>query len=53
MKNIEKLSDKELYDLCKQFGSSALMWRRKFESLLPEVEKRQLYKKHKFHSVYE
>jgi len=53
MKNIEKLSDKELYDLCKQFGSSALMWRRKFEWLLPEVEKRQLYKKHKFHSVYE
>jgi len=29
------------------------MWRRKFESLLPEVEKRKLYKKHKFYSIYE
>lgn len=29
------------------------MWRRKFEALLPEVEKRQLYKKHKFHSIFE
>ncbi len=47
------LSDKELYSLCKKFGENALHWRRKFTGLLPEVNRRKLYKKKNFSSIFE
>ncbi|MFH1284657.1 MAG: hypothetical protein ABIH78_03665 [Candidatus Peregrinibacteria bacterium] len=53
MKNIQNLSDKELYGLCQEFGKNIKIWKRKFAVCLPEVEKRKLYKKYGFHSLYE
>lgn len=47
------LSDKELYLLCKKYGENALMWRRKFTGLLPEVNRRRLYEKKGLGSVFE
>lgn len=47
-----QLSDAELYQLCCQFGASALEARRKFLGLLPEVDKRRLYEKHGFPSIF-
>ncbi len=52
-KNPQKLSDKELFKLCREFGSNALRWRRKFAGLLPEVFKRRLYEKKGFSSIFE
>jgi len=60
--NFEKLSDKELYAICKKCGAAALEARRKFAGLLPEVYTRELkerekgrswLKKRGFFSVYE
>ena len=47
------LSDKELYRLCKKYGENALMWRRKFTGLLPEVNRRRLYERKGFSSIFE
>ncbi len=47
------LSDEQLYLLCKRFGSQALLARRKFIGLLPEIFRRQIYLKKKFSSIYE
>ncbi len=47
------LSDDQLFLLCKRFGSQALLARRKFIGLLPEVFRRQIYLKKKFSSIYE
>lgn len=47
------MTDKELYRLCKKYGAAALEARRKFAGLLPEVNKRRLYEKKGFHSIYE
>ncbi len=47
------LNDKELYTLCKKYGENALMWRRKFTGLLPEVNRRRLYEKKGFGSIFE
>ena len=38
---IEKISDENLFELCKQFGARALEARRKFLGLLPEVNRRE------------
>ena len=51
--NFKKLGDRDLYNLCQKYGSNARMWQRKFASLLPEVEKRELYRKYGFYSIYE
>ncbi len=48
-----KLSDKDLYALCKEYGQKARLWRRKFAGLLPEVFSRGLYKRRRFGSIYE
>lgn len=48
-----KISDNELYVLCKKYGTAALIWRRKFIALLPEVYKRKLYEKKGFSSIFE
>ncbi len=47
------LSDEQLFLLCKRFGSQALLARRRFIGLLPEVFRRQIYLKKKFSSIYE
>ena len=46
------MTDKQLLDLCQKFGSNARKWSRKFAALLPEVDRRKLWKK-KFHSIHE
>lgn len=35
------MTDKQLYHLCKKYGSRALLARRRFAGLLPEVQKRE------------
>jgi len=45
------MTDKELYKLCCECGAKARMWSKKFASLLPEVEKRKLWKKRGFYSI--
>ena len=51
--DIEKLSDKELIGLCENFGKNVLHWKRKFIGLIPEVNRRKLYEKKRFSSIYE
>ena len=53
MTKYKKLSDKELYRLCKEYGLAARIWRRRFAGLLPEVVERRLYKKKGYTSIYE
>lgn len=50
---ITQLTDQELYRKAKLYGKNALLWRRKFMGLLPEVERRRLYEKKGFGSVFE
>lgn len=47
------LTDEKLYELCRRYGSSALLWRQKFIGLLPEVNRRRLYERKGFSDVYE
>lgn len=49
----EKLSDRELYEKCRLYGGNARAWSKKFAALLPEVERRRLYEKYGFYSVFE
>jgi len=51
--NIRKISDEKLYQLCKEFGDKTRLWRQRFIGLLPEVNRRKLYKKKGFGSVFE
>lgn len=51
--NCAQLSDEKLLQLCQQYGAQARTWRQKFAGLLPEVNKRQLYAKKGFHSIFE
>ncbi len=46
------LTDQNLYHLCQTYGSRALEWRRKFTGLLPEVNKRRLFEKKGFPSIF-
>ena len=47
------MSDSGIYRLCKKWGEEALHARRKFAGLLPEVNKRRLYERRGFMSIYE
>jgi len=62
MNSFQKLSDKELYSICKKWGAAVLTARRKFGGLLPEVQRREMaakreggswVKKRGFSCVYE
>ena len=62
MNYIQKLSDKNLYVICKKWGAAALVARKKFAGLLPEVYRREMaarekggswLQKRKFTCVYE
>lgn len=50
--NNQNLSDQNLFRLCKTYGARALEWRRKFIGLLPEVNRRCLYEKKGFGSIF-
>ncbi len=47
------LRDDQLLSLCVKFGARALKWRRRFTGLLPEVQRRRLYEKKGFNSIFE
>lgn len=47
------ISNDQLYNLCKKYGASALLWRQKFIGLLPEVNKRKIYEEKNFSSIFE
>jgi hypothetical protein len=50
--NLSKVSDDNLFNLCKKYGHQARFWRQKFAGLLPEVNKRRLYEKKGFKSIF-
>ena len=50
---LQKMSDAELYSKCKHFGEISLKYRWKFAGLLPEVNRRRLYEKKGFGSIFE
>ncbi len=47
------MTNKELFELCKQYGREARRWKNKFVALLPEVYKRRLYRKKGYGSIFE
>ena len=47
------MTDRELYVLCKRYGADCLGAKRRFLLLLPEVEKRKIYRQRGFCSIYE
>lgn len=51
--SVEKISDQNLYELCRGYGARALEWRQKFIGLLPEVQRRRLFERHGFGSIFE
>ena len=51
--NIQKLTDSQLYTLCKKYGTNTRLWMRKFAGLLPEVYQRKLYKRRGYVSIHE
>jgi len=48
-----KLSNENLYKLCKKYGSQTKLWRQKFIGLLPEVNRRRLFEEKGFSSIFE
>lgn len=52
LSNLQSISDQNLYSLCKTYGARALEWRQKFIGLLPEVNRRKLYEKKGFESIF-
>ena len=50
---MKTLTDEELFSLAKKYGQNALLWRRKFIGLLPEVYRRRLWEKKRFGSIFE
>lgn len=46
------MTDHELYRKAKFYGKNALLWRQKFMGLLPEVNRRRLYEKKGFPSIF-
>ena len=47
------MTDQELYEKARLYGQNALLWRQKFTGLLPEVNRRRLYERHGFGSIFE
>ncbi len=47
------LSDEQLFLLCKHYGTQAILARRKFIGLLPEIFRRKIYLKKHFSSIFE
>ncbi|MDP4007885.1 MAG: hypothetical protein Q8P68_01710 [Candidatus Peregrinibacteria bacterium] len=53
MNSTTDFSDKKLLALCKKYGTQALLWRQKFIGLLPEANRRKLYEKKGYGSIFE
>ncbi|MBI2638892.1 hypothetical protein HYW83_04865 [Candidatus Peregrinibacteria bacterium] len=51
--SVKNWSDALLYSKCKTYGFNARVWLRKFAGLLPEVNRRQLYKRRGYASLHE
>lgn len=47
------MTDKELWKLGLKYGSNARNWKKKFVALLPEIDRRGLYKNYGFASIFE
>jgi hypothetical protein len=47
------LSDKKLLAMCREYGTQVLFWRQRFIGLLPEVNRRRLYEKKGYNSIFE
>jgi len=47
------MTDQQLYEKAKFYGKNALLWRRKFMGLLPEIYKRRLFERKGFSSIFE
>ncbi len=52
-KTMKNLTDEKLLEICSRYGKLALHYRRKFIGLLPEVNRRKLYEKKGFNSIFE
>jgi hypothetical protein len=52
MEKIEQVPDAVLLTFCRQYGRDAILLHRKFIGLLPEVNRRRLYEKKGFSSIY-
>lgn len=50
--HIRQIPDQKLFDLCKKYGCQVLLWRQRFAGLLPEVNRRRLYEKKGFESIF-
>ena len=50
---LAEISDEQLFQMCRRYGSQALFWRQKFIGLLPEVNRRRLYEKKGCSSIFE
>jgi hypothetical protein len=50
---LSQLTDIALHQKAKRYGSNALLWRRKFLGLLPEIQRRKLYEQKGFNSIFE
>jgi hypothetical protein len=50
---LQKLSDADLYQRCKNYGLNARVWKRRFAGLLPEVLRRGLHRKRGCVSIHE
>ncbi|MFA6024505.1 MAG: HNH endonuclease signature motif containing protein [Candidatus Gracilibacteria bacterium] len=48
-----RLTDGELYEKARLYGRNALEWRHKFIGLLPELNRRRLYERKGFGSIFE
>ena len=48
---VKKMSDAELFQRCREYGLATLVARRKFLGLLPEVDRRELWKTKGFRSI--
>lgn len=51
--DLSKMSDEALFQLCRKFGTNAVVWRRKFIGLLPEANRRHLYQKKRFRTIFD
>lgn len=47
------LTDQKLFILCKSYGLQSKIWRQKFIGLLPEVNRRRLYERRGFVSIFD
>lgn len=53
VKHLHLVSDAYLFRLCKMYGERARLWKQKFAGLLSEVNKRKLYERKGFTSIFE